>query len=79
MLYIYHSDFHDCAYAILFWKNFVKWYSVFQKDYKITKRIVLQGHIEGSCLESSLILSANKHIYYTGSQGSPQSFIFRGS
>ena len=61
--------FYDCVHTKAFWADFVKWYSVIENDYKISKRIVLLGNVDGSCLENFLILLAKKHIYYARFQG----------
>jgi hypothetical protein len=61
--------FYDCVHTKAFWADFVKWYSVIENDYKISKRIVLLGNADGSCLENFLIPLAKKHIYYAKSQG----------
>ena len=61
--------FYDCVQVNLFWNDFVQWFNAIENDYKISKKIVLLGNTEGSCLENFLLLVAKKFIYYSRSQG----------
>ena len=66
--------FYDCVQVNLFWNDFVQWFNAIENDYKISKKIVLLGNTEGSCLENFLLLVAKKFIYYSRSQGTRPKF-----